>query len=739
MKKIILFILSAALFLSCAGCAPGKEGGGEAEEKTLVFQVDEGVGGYEYIAGYGYSRERLDSVLEYTVEALAPLKEKYRVAVQIYPTHYYKEEGWGKDPSVPINRFSDDFLYAMEFFEKNGFYVYLEMMSSGIYTNQNGELANLPIVDINCGSGQPERRVKGISMDLEAMKALKKEFPDTFEGIRFHELIGTNQLGMRGDPHAYIVYEEDVRAIIDAVAESGLRLIFSDHAWESMYEASTKLYWEDVGNYAADKLGEDCIFVWANNSVNAMPALNLDMMMQVADSFPKAQYGLSDQNWFQTAVMIAMNDLTNEYPESDMPVELTAGFALRAFERGASLVQFEPAYQFFNYYRNIYIAGQLGIGAGSEAFGEFVENKLGDPTAYEQMADFSPRQELYRLVDYLLEGADTFNDIENFFDADVGKISGNSESNPPVMYTQSTIGTYGGGSTRYYDKYVNNKQLWLRQDEHRLGDWFMNEGTMQIERFAMTYNNNDSLFSAREENGNIVAYVHNIRNSQVIRDENIFANNEDGNFLAFATANIIPEAVTNCNVDTDEVIVLREKNGMINFSMYKLKNNGTYNASLPNVWKSAFLQVEDSLVEIYIRNLFGRTEFSSTGFLSMHGVRNRNCVDRSTKIRPTEGLVMVYRDGADTVVLGKRDLGSGYFEHKIDAGGEIIAVTTGDVDMDSGLNDELIIETRNGSSTALRFAKFDEEDVNFLDEQIDLGGYTSPKLFFFRKGWYQFS
>ena len=187
------------------------------------------------------------------------------------------------------------------------------------------------------------------------------------------------------------------------------------------------------------------------------------------------------------------------------------------------------------------------------------------------------------------------------------------------------------------------------------------------------------------------------------------------------------------------MIVLREKNGSVHFSIYKLKNNGTYSASLPNVWKSAFIKVEDSLAQVYIENIFGRTNFSTTGFLSIHGVRNRNCVDRTTKLRPTEGLVMVYRSGADTVVLGKREINAPYFEHTIDAEGQILAVTTGDVTMDSGLNDELILEIKDGSSTALRFAEFDEDGVRLMDEQIDLGGYSSSKLFFFRKSWYQFS
>lgn len=736
MKKIILCILSAVLCMSAVGCGPAEpkpNPSGSEGKKTLLFQVDEGVGGYEFIAGYGYSKESLDSVLNYVYEGLSPLQEKYHLAVLIYPNHYYKEEGWGKDPADAINRFSDNFLYAMDFFEQKGIYVYLEIMSSGIYTNQNGELARLPIVDINCGTDKGERRVKGISMDLESVKALKKRFPKSFEGLRFHELIGTNDLGLRGDPHAYIIYEEDVRAIIDTVADNNLRLIFSDHAWDAIYSSTTRLYWQDVGNYAATRLGERCTFVWANNSVNAMSVLNLDMMLQVANSFPGTKYGLSNQNWFQTAVMIATNDLTNEYPESDMPLELTMGFTMRAFERGADLVQFEAPYQFFNYFRNIYVSNALGL--GSDKFPEYV----GDSTAYEHKADFSPRQELYRFVQYLLNPIDDFNRVEDFFDSELSRITENSERNPAKMYTQSTIGTYGNGDKpRYYDKYVNNKQKWLRQDDYRLGDWFMNEDTLQIERFAMTYNNNDSVISARRENGKVVGYVHNIRNSQVLRDESIFADDENGKFLAFATANLIPETVTNCGVDTDEIIVLRDNNGRMHFSMYKVKNNGDYDSSMPNVHKTSLYKIDDARTQSYIVNLFGRANFSSSGFMSMHGVRNRNSVF-ADKTRPTEGLVMVYRDGADTVVFGKRECFSAYFEQKIEVDGDILAVTTGDVDMDGGLDDELIIEVRKGASTSLRFAKFGKNTFEVLDESIDLGGYSSAKLFFFRKSWYQFA
>lgn len=738
MKRIIILMLAFAMLFTCFGCEPNdgpkKENGNndDTDKKTLVFQVDEGVGGYEFIAGYGYSKESLDSVLNYVYEGLSPLQEKYHLAILIYPNHYYKEEGWGKDPSEPLNRFSDNFLYAMDYFKEKGIYVYLEMMSSGIYTNQNGELARLPIVDINCGTNNGRREVKGISMDLECVKALKERYPVTFEGIRFHELIGTNDLGMRGDPHAYIVYEEDLRTIIDVVDKSNLRLIFSDHAWDHIYSSSTVLYWQDICKYAEEKLKERCTFVWANNSVNAMPVLNLDSMVQLSETFPNSDSGLSNQNWFQTAVMIHMNDLTNEYPESDMPLELTVGFTFRAFERGANLVQFEAPYQFFNYFRNIYVSNALGI--GSDKFSEYV----GDSTAYEHSADFSPRQELYRFVQYLLNPVDDFTKVEDFYDSEMSKLGENSEANPPKIFTQSTICTYGNDNAfRYYDKYINNTQKWLRQDDYRLGDWFMNDNTIQIERFAMTYNNNDSLLSAQNENGKTVGYVHNIRNSMVLRDENIFADNENGKFLAFATANLIPETVTNCSVDTDEVIVLRDNKGKINFSIYKVKNNGEYNASMPNVHKTAFFKIDDVLAKTYIVNMLGTSEFTTSGFMSMHGVRNRNAIF-SDKTRPTEGLIMVYRDGAKTIALGRRDMSSAYFENEIIVDGEVISVTTGDVDMDSGLNDELIIEVRNGASTLLRFAKFGKS-YELLSESIDLGGYASSKLMFFRKSWYQFA
>ncbi len=761
MKKVLALLLAVLLLLTgLVACSPKETGGGggntppstdegdndedegedetDTEKKTLLFQVDEGVGNYEFIGGCNGDREKIDLVLNNVYSGIKDLQANYDVAVLIYPTWYYQETGWdGKDPSEPMNKWKDDFLYAMDFFEEKDVGVYLEMMSSGIYTNQNGELGELPIVDINNGQEGAERReVKGISMDLVSMKALKEKYPETFRGVRFHELIGTDELGSNppDDPywgkHGYKIYEEDVYAIIDACAEAGLKLVWSDHSWDAMYDNATKSFWKQRVTYASDKLEKDLTVMWANNAGTAIRYLTLGLFENFKRDFPKSEIGLSNQNWFAIALEQNMgNDCQTDSPECDMPIELTAGFTLQAFNEGAQIVQYEPPYQFFNFHRSLYIIADLGIYNTLDGY-------TGSTAGYEYEPDYSPRVELKRLVELLNSKTEQFNNLTDFYDTSSSKIAANLVEDPPIVFTQSTIGTIGD-NIHYYDMYNNHKGQWLNQDTNRFTERIVNKEVKKLSRIALNYNNFDDIVQWTVEDGKNVATFFNERSGLLHRDEEIFADNADGKFVTFAVSNLIQETIENMQKDTDEIIVAREKDGKINLSVYKAVNDGRYDASKQMSTKFKFTKVDSAIM--YLNSFFGGTSIDAENFIGLEGIRTVNTIGKNSGKRPTEGLVAVYETQDGIRLDGKRYATALRMQEDIAIDGELSAFVFGDVDQDVNLADEFILAVEKDGKTEIQAYTFtDNFTLSKMNFSIDVGSEKVDRLFFLRKSYYQY-
>lgn len=738
--------MSVCFLSACAPDDPEKENpsGETGEKKELLFEVDEGVGGYDFIAGYGYDKNKLDEVLQNACDAVDDLTEKYDVSLLIFPQWYYDEDGWADSEETGVLRtLSPDFLYGMEYFEERGIGVYIEIMASGIYCSSNGELGYLPLVNINHNTDEPRREVKGLGMDLSTLAALKERFPETMRGVVVHELIGTHHLGMANDPHGFKVYEEDVIAIIDACAESDLKLVWEDWDWDSAFDNSADSFWLTLGKHAEEKLGKDCIFIIANNSIGTMRYLaDFRPMIRLQEYFPNSEVGLSNQDWFSTIINFYTGFQSEvgavvepEYPECDVPVEVAAGFTLRAFELGASMVQYEAPYQFFNTYRSLYLTADLGIQNPKK-----MEGYVGDTTGYDKAPDYSARVEMKRLTELLLAGDDTFNDIQAFYDADLAKLTENLETNAPQLYAQSTLIGYGEGQDSFfYDKYSNDRTAWREDSENRLGDWFFNENTVRAQRIAMTRNDHDGVVTMTRENGKNVGYVHNARSCLVFRDETMFADNADGKFVSFTTANIIPEVVANCDMDPDEIIVAREKDGEIHFSIYKFRNTGTYRSRMPNLYKTGVSKVDNSVAEVYLLNLFGTTSVPAAQFVDVVGIRTRNGMNLDST-RPVEGALIALKNGSMLTLFGKRSLDDRSFAAEINVSGTLNCLTAGDTDLDPYIDDEIVLQVTKNGKTHLEFYEFEGHDTLIrLESTIDLGEYSSSQLFNMKKSTYQWT
>ena len=745
---LLCFVLPISLFYAC-----GDNGNGDkdpediynGERKMLMFEIDEGMGGYEFVSGCkkadgSYDYARMDLILENIYDGIKDLTEVYDVTVHIYANWYYNEKGWfGKDPSNAINKWGDDLFYAMDFFESKGIGVWLEIMSSGVYTNQNSELGTLPIVDIFHGTaGKTERKVKGIAADLAALKALKQKYTQTFLGVRFHELIGTHNCGLAGNPHCFTIEEQDVYALIDTCAEAGLKLVWSDHAWDEMYTINQ--YWKQRVLYAQEKLGDDLTIMWANNSGSYITGyLNFSLYERLEQDFPQARLGFSNQNWFTSAFYLNRGAEPVTGPaETDNPVEIAAGFTVRAFMEGAWIVQYEPSYQFFNWPRSLHVTNELGHGGSLPGAGtRLLDYTPPAGTIEGEDFDYSARVELRRLVQLLNDKSTQFADVQNFYDSNLGRMSQNVIENPPKTYTQTTVGVRTSNGYAYFDQYNNKPGTWLRQDENRFTDRVMAGEVLKSAHLLINDHAYDAVINAVKENGRVNAYIYTARSGLLVKDTSIFADDADGQFLTFTTANLIKSRVDGVNMDTDEIIVARSKDGQINLSLYQAVTD-TSNVGIDRSARFRYQKVTGTVDSSVIDEMLGGKTFSANNFIGISGIRSTVALGKTSRKRAQDGLVMVYQTQDGVSVFGKRRELAAQFNGVYPIDGTVTAFATGTAGFDIGLSESLIFAVNKGGETVLRFYNFKSDNTTLIqsDTELTVGNANVHSLFTMRKAYF---
>ncbi|MBQ7164653.1 MAG: hypothetical protein IJR61_04925 [Clostridia bacterium] len=655
----------------------------DEEKPVLLFEIDEGLGGYEFVAGCkktdgSYDYEKMDVVLSNVYDGIKGLKGKYKPAVHIYPEWYYKAGGWNADYTDGFQKWSPDFIYAMDFFKERGIEVYLEILSSTIYVCQNGEEGALPVVNVNDGISDTERNVWGCSCDFQSLRALKKRYPETFTGLRFHELIGTEALAAGGNKHACRIYEDDVYAIADEAKDLGVDLLWSDQMWGNCFKFSSFAFWLDRVAAVREKLGDKLIIAFANNTADISAVVNFTVYDSLAERFDGIKTGYSNQAWFLDAFI--MNDTKCE-TQAYIPVEIVAGFAQKALLRGAKIVQFEPYFHLFNYTRqninggNDYARGGITMTRIKPRYEEIQGDKL----------DYSPRSELLRLVDYLNADEFAFADLEKFFDESTGKIKTDSALDPPVMYQQTTLALFGN-EVAFYDKYNNDSSRWLNQNENRFTARVIDKNAVFTGRLSYTAGGFDDVLTVVKENGNNVGRVYNCISGIVFEDRNTFADNADGEFIGCTAANLI-KAKTYRGKDTDEIVTFRKKDGKIKLGLYTANMTG-----------DGYGELTGSSASV-LADFFGSNELPAENFLGVYGVRSSKAIGKTSYLRNIDGLVALYAEGNRLTVMGKRKINSADINEVITFGGKVICAAFADADLDINSSDELIAVTDEGGAS----------------------------------------
>ena len=375
----------------------------------LVFEVGEGFRNSLVVSTRGQTNAGnftvLDAQLQNIHDALLSLTKFYQVDVLLYPTHLYNLTAKGAT-TAPLQRFHPGLMHFMSFFEKRGkIGVFLEAYSSGIVTQQVGpRQANcephcMPPTSLN---GAPLSKSNpgyiGLSMDLQAVSAMKAVYPRALVGVRFHEVLGCDSVWRSdGQKDCFQMSPEIFTGFIDLCAETGMTFFHNDNSWLLAHDLGTKGHgqWSyhadrpayyaaklleenttSTADYARAKLGKNALLSFENNGWGPPAALafynsvinSTNTSVAVASwmawdwtkmpgrvkQFPliagNNSWGLSNQPW---AWSEWQHSMVGPYYQQGMmftPIEFLQQYCLWAIDRRADVIQFEPSNFLFDEY-----------------------------------------------------------------------------------------------------------------------------------------------------------------------------------------------------------------------------------------------------------------------------------------------------------------------------------------------------------------------------------------------------
>jgi len=291
-----------------------------AELKTrLVFSIDQGFGNGIVANG---NVEALNQI----VTALEPLRAKYEVSVLLNPMIRDKERL--KAVLEALVRLKMPFV--------------LDVISSDSFTLGANGPANAPFDSSH-----------GLSVSVEQLAELKTSYGASLVGIRFMEIFGqdygiramktTNpELQRPGDklPADTFFRPNLAEDFIRFAKEHAMFVQWADFGWMpfSPWDKEMPNYTEDVKALLRKYPGIVTI-TYNNNEPNEASLPRLNTWHTAVESFPKdgaSGYGLSNQSWLHNFTYM-----------DTKPDEIVA-WTQSAFDKGCRLIQFEPAWYFFN-------------------------------------------------------------------------------------------------------------------------------------------------------------------------------------------------------------------------------------------------------------------------------------------------------------------------------------------------------------------------------------------------------
>jgi len=546
----------------------------------LLFEIDEGFSS-SLLGKYRNDPAGIDKPLDSIKAALSPLAAKYDVAVLVYPTYAYTKDSEGRVGVLPVLRRTLDKFKPVAGQPQIG--VFLEVMSSGIASAQAHD-ANLRLPHLGLG-GQDKPRL-GLSLDMATLGSLADEYKGTLRGIRFHEVYGSDivwRVTPENQKSGFPFDTEAVRGCIDLCAQKGLRLLWSDSNWlmksppntgepHYIYSATNKPYCQSepyvtLQKEAEQKLGSKVCFSWANNNYHFTPNLGFvsskigkskpgvnrpipDWILfdQPFSDFPlknlgKAQWGMSVQSWFWHELTFTLTGHYYSLGELACPLEILSAYINQGLRDGASILQFEPSWYFFN---------------------EAIPGRLGAKASFEQTDDMSEKLGLKRLKKELLDTKPSWipDRLDAIFDRDQQRFHENDVANPARMYSQTTVTIMNPkGVPASYDRY-SFKSGWLRNDANRILQGIVKNSTSVLDRCEL---DGDGVDEILVWNNSKVSFL-NANCGEL--DVDLDLGGIKGDVVDVVAANLVREMVG--GGDADELVAAYRQDSTIKLQVYQM-------------------------------------------------------------------------------------------------------------------------------------------------------------------------
>ena len=309
---LIRFLLACLLALSVATHA--------AEPKTrLIFSIDQAFGNGVVANGDVVAITQM-------VQALEPLRKRYDVSVLLNPMIKDKERLKAVLDTLVVRR--------MPFV--------LDVYSSDSFTLGANGPANAPFDSSH-----------GLSISVEQLADLKTTYGASLVGLRFMEIFGqdygiramktTNpELKRPGDrlPADTFFRPDLAEGFIRFAKEHAMFVQWADFGWMPFapWDKEMPRYTEQIKALLRQHPGVVTI-TYNNNEPNEASIPRLSTWHTAVESFPKdgaSGYGLSNQSWL------------HNFTYMDTKPEEIIAWTQSAFDKGCRLIQFEPAWYFFN-------------------------------------------------------------------------------------------------------------------------------------------------------------------------------------------------------------------------------------------------------------------------------------------------------------------------------------------------------------------------------------------------------
>ena len=322
---VMPLLLSILLLIPSLAGAGNPDSGAESranpgKKTTLLFSIDQGFDNGVLANG------DVDAVTN-MVRALEPLRDQYRVCVLLNPMIKDKQRLKLVLDSLAAQKMP--FVFD-------------------VYTSDAFSLGS------NCAATEPYDSSHGLTISVEQLAALKKEYGPLLAGLRFMEVFGldytvralikgTNpEIRRPGD----ILPDDDV--FQPGIAEGYIRFA-KDH---DMFVQWADFQWgpfapwdkrqPDFERQVVDLLRKYpgvVTVTYNNNAPNEVSLQHLDIWQTAVEHFPKegaAGYGLSNQSWLRN------------FHHLDTTPEEMIHWSKSALDKGCGLIQFEPAWYFFH-------------------------------------------------------------------------------------------------------------------------------------------------------------------------------------------------------------------------------------------------------------------------------------------------------------------------------------------------------------------------------------------------------